>query len=108
MRLVNADALAMKLRHMGYMDENEEIQKVIDRFEEECDGDLISRRAAIRIAEQGQIQGYPWQFEQLVKLPSAEPERTAKVETVEKPNVFKCGECGQYKGRQVVALKEEA
>ena len=23
-------------------------------------------------------------------------ERTAKVETVEKPNVFKCGECGQY------------
>ena len=29
-------------------------------------------------------------------LPSAEPERTAKVETVEKPNVFKCSECGQY------------
>lgn len=29
-------------------------------------------------------------------LPSVEPERTAKVETVEKPNVFKCGECGQY------------
>lgn len=23
-------------------------------------------------------------------------ERTAKVETVEKPNVFKCSECGQY------------
>ena len=23
-------------------------------------------------------------------------ERTAKVETVEKPNVYKCGECGQY------------
>ena len=30
-------------------------------------------------------------------LPSAElEERTAKVEAVEKPNVFKCGECGQY------------
>lgn len=29
-------------------------------------------------------------------MPSAELERTAKVETVEKPNVFKCGECGQY------------
>ena len=23
-------------------------------------------------------------------------ERTAKVETVEKPNVYKCSECGQY------------
>ena len=23
-------------------------------------------------------------------------ERTAKVEAVEKPNVFKCSECGQY------------
>ena len=29
-------------------------------------------------------------------IPSAEPERTAKVETVEKPNVYKCSECGQY------------
>lgn len=27
---------------------------------------------------------------------SSPVERTAKVETVEKPNVFKCGECGQY------------
>lgn len=36
--------------------------------------DCISRQAAIRIAEQGQIQGYPWQFEQLVQLPSIQPE----------------------------------
>lgn len=36
--------------------------------------DLIRRSDAIRLAEQGQIQGYPWQFEQLVKLPSAESE----------------------------------
>lgn len=36
--------------------------------------DLISREAAIRIAEQAQIHGYLWQFEQLVKLPSAQPE----------------------------------
>ena len=47
MRLLNADALAMKLRHMGYMDENEEVQEVIDRFAKECDGDMISRQAAI-------------------------------------------------------------
>lgn len=29
-------------------------------------------------------------------LPSVELEQTAKVETVEKPNVYKCSECGQY------------
>ena len=29
-------------------------------------------------------------------LPSAELEQIAKVEKVEKPNVFKCSECGQY------------
>lgn len=33
-------------------------------------GDLISRQDAIRIAEQGQIQGYEWQFKQLTALPS--------------------------------------
>ena len=35
-------------------------------------------------------------IEALNEFPPAESERTAKVETVEKPNVFKCGECGQY------------
>lgn len=34
--------------------------------------------------------------DEIENLPSAEPKRTAKVETVEKPNVFKCAECGQY------------
>ena len=36
--------------------------------------DLIKRSDAIRLAEQGQIQGFLWQFEQLVKLPPAQPE----------------------------------
>ena len=35
--------------------------------------DLISRADAIRIAEQGQVQGYEWQFKKLVALPSIEP-----------------------------------
>ena len=38
-------------------------------------GDLISRQDAIRLAEQGQIQGFEWQFKKLCELPSAEPER---------------------------------
>ena len=36
--------------------------------------DLISRQEAIRIAEQGQVQGYEWQFKELVKLPSVTPQ----------------------------------
>lgn len=35
-------------------------------------GDLISRQDAIRLAEQGQIQGFEWQFKKLCMLPSAE------------------------------------
>lgn len=37
--------------------------------EQSCD-DAISRQAAIRLAEQGQVQGFEWQFKQLVDLPS--------------------------------------
>lgn len=38
------------------------------------DEDCINRQAAIRIAEQGQIQGYEWQFKELIKLPSVKPQ----------------------------------
>ena len=37
--------------------------------------DLISRQEAIRLAEQGQIQGFEWQFKKLCTLPAAESER---------------------------------
>jgi len=37
--------------------------------------DLIYRQAAIRLAEQGQIQGFEWQFKKLCTLPSADLER---------------------------------
>ena len=36
--------------------------------------DLISRQDAIHLAEQGQIQGFEWQFKKLCTLPSAELE----------------------------------
>ena len=88
MRLVDADALAVKLRHMGYMDETEEVQEVIDRFAKECGDDSISRQAAIYAMLQLQdedIEAYgcriPEGFdgnravEELKALPSAEPER---------------------------------
>lgn len=37
------------------------------------DGDCISREQALRIAEQGQVLGYEWQFRELCKLPSIQP-----------------------------------
>lgn len=37
------------------------------------DEDCISRDQAIRIAEQGQLLGYEWQFKELCKLPSIQP-----------------------------------
>ena len=41
-------------------------------------GDMISRQDAIRLAEQGQIQGFEWQFKKLCELPSAEPDLRGK------------------------------
>lgn len=34
--------------------------------------DYIHREDAIRLAEQGQVQGFPWQFQMLVRLPPAD------------------------------------
>ena len=58
--------------------------------------DYISRQAAIRIAEQGQIQGFEWQFKKLCTLPSAEPERK-KGKWIDNRDVsWMCSECGKW------------
>ena len=44
--------------------------------------DYINREDAIRLAEQGQVQGFPWQFQMLVRLPPAD---VAKI--------IRCGNC---------------
>ena len=36
--------------------------------------ELIDKNDAIRIAEQGQVQGYEWQFKKLCNLPSEQPD----------------------------------
>lgn len=57
---------------------------------EPCD-DAISRQAAIRLAEQGQVQGFEWQFKQLVKLPSVSTEKTGH--WIKRENEFGLFEC---------------
>ena len=42
--------------------------------QQSCD-DCVSREEAIRIAEQGQIQGFEWQLRKLCTLPSVTPQR---------------------------------
>ena len=34
--------------------------------------EYIRKQDAIRLAEQGQVQGFPWQFQMLVRLPPAD------------------------------------
>lgn len=36
--------------------------------------EMIYKNDAIRIAEQGQVQGFEWQFKKLCSLPSEQPE----------------------------------
>lgn len=47
----------------------EDVTRLLSLEQQSCE-DAISRDEAIRIAEQGQIQGYEWQFKKLCNLPS--------------------------------------
>ena len=51
----------------------DEIRRAYDRMQSNSDSDCISREQAIRIAEQGQLLGYEWQFKELCKLPPVTP-----------------------------------
>lgn len=52
------------------------LKQAIKALEQQSSEDCISRDEAIRIAEQGQIQGYEWQFKKLCDLPSVTPQQT--------------------------------
>ena len=60
--------------------------------------DYIRRQDAIRLAEQGQVQGFPWQFQMLVRLPSADVVPVVRgrwLPIVSYNNTYKCSECGR-------------
>ena len=64
----------------GYL--GQAIDMVIKALEQQSCEDCVSREEVIRIAEQGQIQGYEWQFKKLCTLPSVHP--TPKAESEDK------------------------
>lgn len=51
------------------------VDLAIKVLEQKLCEDCISREEAIRIAEQGQIQGYEWQFKKLCDLSSVTPQQ---------------------------------
>ena len=57
------------------MEYSEAFKMAIKTLEQQPCDDCISREAAIRLAEQGQIQGFEWQFKELNKLPSVTPQQ---------------------------------
>lgn len=66
-------------------------------LEQEPCRDAISRDDAIRIAEQGQIQGFEWELRNLVALPSVNPQpKTAYWEHSDRehPEDWHCSNCG--------------
>ena len=52
------------------------LKQAIKALEQQSSEDCISREEAIRVAEQGQIQGYEWQFKKLCTLSSVTPQQT--------------------------------
>ena len=51
------------------------LQCIVKALEQQPCEDCVSREEAIRIAEQGQIQGFEWQLRKLCTLPSVTPQR---------------------------------
>ena len=74
----------------GY--ENGYAQARFDYEQQPCE-DCVSREEVIRIAEQGQIQGYEWQFKKLCNLPSVTPQRPKGKWNFIGYQMFECSSC---------------
>lgn len=59
--------------------------------------EYIRREDAIRLAEQGQVQGFPWQFQMLVRLPPADVVEVKHGEWISEcePH-YECSECHHW------------
>lgn len=54
---------------------SEAYKMAMKALEQQSSDDCISREEAIRVAEQGQVQGYEWEFKKLCTLPSVTPKQ---------------------------------
>ena len=58
--------------------------------------DYIHREDAIRLAEQGQVQGFPWQFQMLLRLSSADVAPVIRGKWIHDGHHRRCDRCGTY------------
>ena len=72
--IVGKDNCQVAVRNMP-IDKMQKICVIIGDEEQQPCEDAISREDAIRLAEQGQIQGYEWQFKKLCNLPFVIPQQ---------------------------------
>jgi hypothetical protein len=77
LKIVTNEELIDKLNYCGYDSYYEEyradiVAEIKKRMRERC-SDAISRTEAIRLAEQGQVQGFEWQIKKLITSPSVMP-----------------------------------
>jgi len=72
------------------------LELAIKALEQQPSEDCISREEAIRVAEQGQLQGYEWQFKKLCTLPSVTPTRpNGKWKRISPAGIYECTNCNQ-------------
>lgn len=64
--------------------------------------EYIRREDAIRLAEQGQVQGFPWQFRMLVRLPSADVAPVERSRWIKTADGAECENCGREAVYQIV------
>ena len=64
--------------------------------------EYIHREDAIRLAEQGQVQGFPWQFQMLLRLPSADVAPVIHSRWIKTADGAECENCGREAVYQIV------
>lgn len=64
--------------------------------------EYIHREDAIRLAEQGQVQGFPWQFQMLLRLPSADVAPVIHSRWIKTADGAECEICGREAVYQIV------
>lgn len=75
--IIYAQNLRVALRTMNCFSEEtmESLDEAIKSLEQKPSEDAINRAAAIRLAEQGQVQGFEWQLQKLIALSPVTPTR---------------------------------
>lgn len=64
--------------------------------------EYIRKQDAIRLAEQGQVQGFPWQFQMLVRLPPADVAQIRHSRWIKTADGAECEKCGREAVYQIV------